>query len=230
MKRTLVHEEETDARAKILEAAGRLFSEEGYERTSSRAITRAANVNVASVNYYFGSKEGLILEFIRERLEPMARQRFDMLDEVRRKHGKGPLPLERIVEAFLRPLFHMKHPAYGDGAPRLQLIGRLYSEMPKLMDEGFKTHFRPTIEIFVKAMGETLPGIPEEELYWRTHFVLSMALGSIRKRHRLSMISGGRCDPEDGEGTLRRMVVFACAGLSAQPASPFDRIETEAAQ
>jgi AcrR family transcriptional regulator len=204
-----------DPRARILEAAGRLFSGQGYEKTSLRAVTREAAVNVAAVNYYFGSKEGLILAVLRERLEPMARERFDLLDEVRREHGEGPLPLERIVEAFLRPLFNMKHPAYGDGAPRLRLLGRLYSEMPKLMDDVFNTHLRPTLEIFIHAMAKTLPEVPEPELYWRTHFMLSMALGSIRKRRRLAVISGGLCDPEDGEGLLRRIVAFACAGLRA---------------
>jgi len=215
MGNTDLKEKGTDSRRRILEAAGSLFSEGGYERTSLRAITRAANVNVAAVNYYFGSKEGLILAVIRERLEPMTRERFHLLDEVRREHGDGPLPLERIVEAFLRPLFHMKHPAYRGGAPRLRFLGRLYSEMPKLMDEVFNTHFRPTLEIFVTAMAESLPEIPEGELYWRTHFILSMALGSIRNRRRLAMISGGRCDPEDGDGALRRIVEFACAGLRA---------------
>ena len=45
---------------RILDTAERLFAKEGFEQTSLRQITQEADVNLASVNYHFGSKKALI--------------------------------------------------------------------------------------------------------------------------------------------------------------------------
>ena len=49
-----------DTRERILDVAERLFMENGYEGTSMRVITCAAEFNLAAVNYHFGSKEALL--------------------------------------------------------------------------------------------------------------------------------------------------------------------------
>jgi AcrR family transcriptional regulator len=54
-----------ETRDKIIESARILFADFGYEGTSIREIARTANVNVASVNYYFTSKENLFIEILR---------------------------------------------------------------------------------------------------------------------------------------------------------------------
>jgi AcrR family transcriptional regulator len=51
-----------DTRARLLDAAIRLFAEAGYKRVTVRAICRAAHANVAAVNYHFGDKLGLYRE------------------------------------------------------------------------------------------------------------------------------------------------------------------------
>ena len=48
-----------DARARLLLAGLRLFSQQGYSKTSTRELAEAASVNVASISYYFGDKSGL---------------------------------------------------------------------------------------------------------------------------------------------------------------------------
>ena len=49
----------TEARTQLLQTALRLFSEKGFSKTSTREIATAANVNIASISYYFGDKAGL---------------------------------------------------------------------------------------------------------------------------------------------------------------------------
>ena len=49
-----------DTRRDLLLAAERLFAQQGFQGASLRAITQEAGANLASVNYHFGSKEGLI--------------------------------------------------------------------------------------------------------------------------------------------------------------------------
>lgn len=55
----------TDTKNKILQVARVLFANHGFEGTSVRDIAKAADVNVASVNYHFINKENLFAEILR---------------------------------------------------------------------------------------------------------------------------------------------------------------------
>ncbi len=48
-----------DARARLLQAGLKLFAQQGFDKTSTRELTDAASVNIASISYYFGDKAGL---------------------------------------------------------------------------------------------------------------------------------------------------------------------------
>ena len=63
----------TDAKAKLMNMAEKLFAEDGYELTSTRNIARAAGTNIALISYYFGSKQALYREIFLNRLEEMSR-------------------------------------------------------------------------------------------------------------------------------------------------------------
>jgi len=84
-------------RAAILAAARQLFAEEGYEGATVRAITGRAGANVASVAYYFGSKEGLYLEVVMEILAPLANRIQEIL--------AGGTSGSRRIQALLRAVF-----------------------------------------------------------------------------------------------------------------------------
>jgi AcrR family transcriptional regulator len=55
-----------DPRTRILAAAGPIFARKGYQAATVREICQAAGVNVASINYYFGEKENLYIETVRQ--------------------------------------------------------------------------------------------------------------------------------------------------------------------
>ncbi|RYE31344.1 MAG: TetR/AcrR family transcriptional regulator, partial [Sphingobacteriaceae bacterium] len=56
-----MEKEKTDKKDHILDIAEKVFSELGYDGASTRLISGEANVNMAMLNYYFGSKEGLFI-------------------------------------------------------------------------------------------------------------------------------------------------------------------------
>lgn len=59
--------EMNDKKQLILEKTEQLFAEHGFSGTSVREIAKAADVNVAMISYYFGSKEKLLMEIFRFR-------------------------------------------------------------------------------------------------------------------------------------------------------------------
>jgi AcrR family transcriptional regulator len=87
-------------RTRILESAGELFAALGYAETSNKAVAAKAEVDLASINYHFGSRNGLYLAVLDE-----ARQRFlDISDLQRITQGTQPAAekLRVLVELVVR--------------------------------------------------------------------------------------------------------------------------------
>ena len=86
----------------ILDAAEALFAEQGFTSTSLRNITAKAGVNLAAVNYHFGSKNALIAAIFERRIIPMNRIRLARLEALNQQHSAEDIPLEGLIEAFFR--------------------------------------------------------------------------------------------------------------------------------
>jgi AcrR family transcriptional regulator len=63
-----------DKREILLETAGRLFAENGFDGTSVRMIAEKSGMNIAMISYYFGSKEKLFEELIGVKINYMREQ------------------------------------------------------------------------------------------------------------------------------------------------------------
>ena len=96
-----------DTRERILDAAERLFMAHGYDGTSMRMITGEAAVNLAAVNYHFGSKEMLMKEVFRRRLGWLNEERLRVLDEMEAPPPAMPLKPSQIVDGFFGTLLRM---------------------------------------------------------------------------------------------------------------------------
>ncbi|EOB2569185.1 TetR/AcrR family transcriptional regulator [Vibrio parahaemolyticus] len=93
-----------DARQKLIDHARELFTVMAYDKVSTRMIANKADVNVAMIRYYFGSKEGLFETMLRETLKPMKKQMELMVKESSQKNF---LDIMRIYyrEMFKAPQF-----------------------------------------------------------------------------------------------------------------------------
>jgi len=81
----------------ILQAAEQLFAEDGFDGTSVRDIAKKANVNIAMISYYFGSKEKLLEALIVNRISDMRLQ----LESVYNENISPSAKIEKLIELYI---------------------------------------------------------------------------------------------------------------------------------
>ena len=89
----------------ILFAAEKLFAEHGFQGTSTREISKAANVNISMISYYFGSKEKLYEKLVEYR---MNESQFFSKDILERTDIDEWEKIEKIVDQFSGRIRHHK--------------------------------------------------------------------------------------------------------------------------
>lgn len=94
--------EKTDKRTDILRAAEMLFAEFGYEGTSTRLIAKESGANMAMINYYFGSKEGVFLEIMEDRISGFKTQ-LNLIDE---ENISAREKLQKVVDIYASRIFN----------------------------------------------------------------------------------------------------------------------------
>ena len=196
---------------RLLDAAEELFSNRGIDATSLRAVTSAAEVNLASVNYHFGSKEGLVRAVFLRRIEPLNDERLELLDSLEITAAGAAVELEAILDAWVMPALRMGQSPEGKRFKRL--LGRIYSEPGDSLQTLLRELFGEILQRFSAAIGRTLPELSSEELMWRVHFMLGAMIHTVADQPSIRAFSGGLCDPSDIEGVRRRLIDFVSAGL-----------------
>lgn len=93
-----------DKQIEILQAAEKLFSEHGFDGTSVRDIAKTANVNIAMISYYFGSKEKLLETLIINRISDMRLQMENLYRENLTPFEK----VERLIELYVKRMHKNK--------------------------------------------------------------------------------------------------------------------------
>jgi len=204
---------------RILDAAEKLFADNGFAATSMRALTAEADVNLAAVHYHFGSKEALIEAVFARRLGPLNRERLDRLAELEEAAGEDPPQLERIVEAFVGPALRMAHKSNPGGRVFMRLMGHTISQPDPRVREMFTEQFREVFERFVPVVQRCLPELEQDELIWRVFFMIGSMAHTMALSEEMQQFSRGRAPTPSPEMMVRRLVPFATAGLAAPPSA-----------
>jgi AcrR family transcriptional regulator len=202
-----------ETRTRILDAAEELFMQHGFEGTSMRHLTSRAGVNLAAVNYHFGSKQALIEAVFRRRLDPMNLERIAELERLESANNLSP---EAIIRAFLLPSLRLVEDAKGGGRNFIRLLGRTYSEPAKEIRALIGQMYAPAMERYKKALERALPQMPADELVWRMHFMFGTLAYTLAATDTVQLIAG--CKPEDRYDARlleERLTAFLTAGLHA---------------
>jgi AcrR family transcriptional regulator len=203
-------------RTAILAAAERLYADRGFGDVTLRDIVAAADVNLAAVNYHFGSKDELIAELFVTRSLALNRERLSELkaaEEVR----SGRAPIEAVLRALVGPTLRgcLGPDNQRSTAARFMIRVSIESVPPiRRIRNREIDHLRK----FVAAMARSLPGCSDVELYWGLHFALAMAQQTVRDSERLTKLSEGKCDVDDVDDIIERVVSVAVMALTGSGA------------
>lgn len=197
----------------MLEAAEALIAEKGFEAVSLRDITQKAGANVAAINYHFGSREGLLTLVMMRYVKPVSEERLARLDAAERNWGAKNVPLEEVVDAFVRPLVSQVKKSELSERLFCRLLGRILGQQDEIMSSALEDSCRPVVERFMQAFSRVLPALTSEELIWRMHFMAGSMIHMLMHQEALYRLSGGVSGTPPVETTVARFIRFASAGF-----------------
>jgi AcrR family transcriptional regulator len=202
----------TVTRAGLVETAGRLFAERGYADTTGKAICERAGVNMAAINYHFGSRDGLYLAVLRE-----VHQRIMSLAFLR-ELAQSALPPGDKLRAFLREL--VGHVLLdGENWPIRVWAREVLSPSP-LWDQLVREEAQPKFELLSALVGE-ITGLDAGDAR-----LPGLVLSVIAPCLVLLVAGRERATPvqalfrRDAADLAEQFWLFAMAGLQAAQARP----------
>jgi AcrR family transcriptional regulator len=199
---------------RILDAAERLFARHGFYGVSVRNITDAAEVDVALVNYHFGSKRELFAAVFQRRAEILNPERLARLEEVRRAALPGVPSLEDIINSFTYPLLERS----ARGGPGWKSYFALIAQVNNSAEWGpvlMTQYFDPLVERLIAALREALPDCPLREIYWGYQFLTGALTITFAETGRIDKLSGGLCNSSDLDSVHERLPPYVAAGFRA---------------
>lgn len=194
--------EPPDARRRLLEAAERLFREQGYDQVSIRAVNKAAGMNPAAVHYHFGSKEELATALLERRLRATWEGHLAEVDGL--LAAGAPLTAADIATILVEPMARLA----ADPAGRwlLRLLARLVltrRELPWRIPWA-------TPGPWIEMIGRALPGLPGEVVADRWRLARDLVLLTYGD----PFADPGDAPPPPPAGTV---AAFLAAGFGAPP-------------
>ena len=196
-------------RSRLLQVAGRLFSEHGYKSVSLRQIADAAGVNSALIGYHFGGKEGLFAEAYRSHAAPINAERMRRLHEL--LDGGAP-QLEEVLDAWIRPSI-VTGGRYRAQHIFIRLITVRTRSNARFLDRLAYETYGPVNEAYLDVLATCLPHLSRETLVWRFFFLIGSLLEPRLPGLRDTM--GGR-ETGDVETMLNQLEPFVIQGFRAE--------------
>ena len=193
-----------DTRERIIRAAEVLFARNGYSATSLRQITDTAGVNIAAVNYHFGTKENLLTEILDRVVGPINAERLDLLDQAEATGSPG---LTEVLTAFLVPDLHVLDRLRARDPELPRFVSRMYTEGSGLMEQMMGRQFAETQRRFYTAFRNALPHLGPEEIVWRLGCVVGIIVYLFAGVETSGMPSMIGADPDQNLARLLSVTV-----------------------
>jgi AcrR family transcriptional regulator len=145
---------EQDTRARLLDAATKLFAERGFSKVPVRDICAAAGANVAAINYHFGGKNGIYESIVQTAIERMQGTTDTIVAAGR---GKSPeQQLSAYISIFLQRVVQMRDSWIH------QLLTRELADPTPALDMVLSQVLRPRMQYVADVIARLL-GCPVED-------------------------------------------------------------------
>src|SRR5919106_2186096 len=166
-------------RQRLLEATRALMAEHGEEGVTLRAITDAANANVAAVSYHFGSKEALCRATCEEAIGRLVEQQVAGLRQL-----EDDATIEEIAAAWARPVIDGMCGPPCETKSFLRILARVIADPPPELREWIASTLARGEAELIPAPRRALPRVPDDELRFRVECAASvfhfMSTGNMR--------------------------------------------------
>ncbi|MHB0774171.1 TetR/AcrR family transcriptional regulator [Halomonas sp. WWR20] len=205
---------QTDTVTRILDTAEVLFAERGFAETSLRNITSKAKVNLAAVNYHFGSKKSLIQAVFARYLDPFTQRFHAALDTLESRYP-DVIPLEVLLETMARTVLEV--PAERNSLKTfMRLLGLAYTQAQGHLRRYIQEHYGSVFARFAALVRRATPDLPDAERFWRLHFMLGSVIFTLSGLDALRDIA----EKDFGEHVsvrelIRRLRPVVVAGMTA---------------
>jgi len=201
-------------KVKILDAAESLFADKGFNGTSLREITSLADVNLAAVNYHFGSKKELIKAVMSRYLDELAPKLEAVFAEICQRDDKPDL--QTVFSAVIEPLVALNDFRENGTTIFLQLLGRGYTDSQGFLRWFISTQYPNMIAHFVEAVKKSYPELTPEDIFWRLHFTMGTIVFTMSSSSALMDIAANDFDNKmDIAAIIHKVIPFVAAGVAA---------------
>lgn len=217
VKRQPVQQNEADTRERIVAAAVQVFAQHGFLSGTVREITEIAEVNIAAVNYHFGSKDELAKHVLERGIASIIQVRSDTLRACVAQHKPAPPTVEAISQALVMPLVELGSGRYRDA---MMLLTHARAGAPPFITSIVEEKFAPLHEEFVDVLQRVLPELSRTEIALRYDCARGAILQTLVTLAPARTLVSGTVGPSafDHEVTTRRLVSFVAGGFRAPPA------------
>lgn len=202
-----------DTIERILDAAGALFAERGYAETSLRTITSTANVNLAAVNYHFGSKKALIQAVFARFLNPFCENLDAELNRrLEEKHGQT-LTIDELIDLLFATLLTSMDGLGESPNQFMRLLGLAYTQSQEHLRHFIIAEYGSYYSRFTGLLREAMPEVKPEVFYWRLYFMLGASVFTLSSFDSISSILKADFNKESTVEDVVELLVPALTGM-----------------
>lgn len=203
-------------RERILKAAERIYAASGFHGMSLREVTLLAGVNLAAVNYHYGSKDKLIHAIADRRLAPVNAERIQRLKKLRLEHGDKPIPPADLVASMIAPLFKALRHSKSNRAIMVRLVAQLLIDEPHRFSHIHQAFFQSVVDAYHNELQRTYPNLSSHQLYARFFCASAMLLGLRLIHESMDWFLQVRTESKQLDLLEAEMTAFLLGGLSFQ--------------
>ncbi|MCP1659404.1 TetR/AcrR family transcriptional regulator [Neisseria perflava] len=191
-------------RARILETAGELIAANGFAQTPNKAIAAAAAVDLASINYHFGNRNGLYQAVLQE-----AHKRLISLERLQQTAQSGLSAEEKLAELMNQVV----HNLLGNTGWPVRIMAQTLLQRSETL-QLLESEVLPKAAL-VRQIAADISGLPADSIELRR-----CMLNIVSPMFALFLFQDGLPAPlrgieQDSEALARHLCRFAVAGLKA---------------